>query len=221
MALLKTVSIAFSAIYFVTIPFHPYTGSAVVKGLSIATLAVLAWISSVRLLSVALAVSAVGDVLLDLDPAHLFVAGLCAFLAAHVVYTVLFVSWRPRPVRISGSRFAVLVVILVYAVGVSIWLAPSLGSMIVPVVIYICVITAMVTASIFARLPILVPLGAVLFLASDSMLAIARFKGTFILRDYLVWATYYLAQYLMASGVSTTRGSRADEGVRPTLEPRT
>jgi uncharacterized membrane protein YhhN len=208
MAGLKFLSVACSAIYFVTIPFHPYTGSAVIKGLSIATLAVLAWMSAARLLSLALAASAAGDVLLDLDPARLFVAGLCAFLAAHVVYTILFVSRRRRPAQITGFRLAALIAVPIYAAGFSVWLAPSLGAMTVPVAIYICVITAMAACSIGARLPILVPTGAVLFLLSDSMLATAKFKGTFALRDYLVWATYYGAQYSIASGMLAAKDTR-------------
>lgn len=201
MRLLKVLSISFSAVYFATIPFHPFPGSAAIKGLSIATLAVLAWIHGARLLALALAASTAGDVLLDVDPAHLFVAGLCAFLAAHVVYTVLFVMRRPRPVRLSGARMAVLAAILLYTCSVSAWLVPSLGAMTIPVVFYMCVITAMVTSSIVARVSIFVPIGAILFLGSDSMLAIAKFKGTFPMRDYLVWATYYAAQYCITAGI--------------------
>ena len=201
MVALKLLSVALSAVYLFTIPLHPFTGSAAIKGLSIATLAVLALTRAGRLLALALAASAAGDVLLDVDPIRLFVAGLCAFLAAHVIYAILFGSRRPRPLRVSGLRLILLLIVLVYAVAMSTWLAPSLGSLMVPVVIYISVITLMTTAAIIARLPILVPMGAALFMASDSMLAIAKFKGTFAMRDYLVWATYYAAQYFIASGI--------------------
>ena len=39
-----------------------------------------------------------------------------------------------------------------------------------------------------------------LFLISDSILAINKFKSPLPLRGYLVWATYYLAQYGIAIG---------------------
>jgi uncharacterized membrane protein YhhN len=36
---------------------------------------------------------------------------------------------------------------------------------------------------------------------SDSLLAIGKFNGPFPGRGYLVWATYYAAQYLITTGV--------------------
>lgn len=199
MAPLKVLSLACSAVYFATIPFHPFTGSALIKGLSIAALAALAWTYAARLLALALSASAAGDLLLDLDPARLFVAGLCSFLVAHAVYTVLFFS---RRTKIQGLRLAGIGGVVFYAAGFLTWLAPDLKEMTTPVTIYVCIITAMVTSALAARLPTVVALGALLFLSSDSMLAIAKFKGTFPLRDFLVWATYYAAQYLIVRGAT-------------------
>jgi uncharacterized membrane protein YhhN len=90
---------------------------------------------------------------------------------------------------------------MLYSFGFTIWLASSLGRLAVLVALYICAITAMVVSSIVADLSPRVVAGALLFLASDSLLAIAKFKGTFALRDYAVWGTYYLAQYCIATGV--------------------
>jgi len=39
-----------------------------------------------------------------------------------------------------------------------------------------------------------------LFLISDSILAVNKFKTEVPLRDYLVWATYYAAQYAITTG---------------------
>jgi uncharacterized membrane protein YhhN len=189
-----------------TIPLHPFPGSAAIKGLSIATLAALAWISSSRMLWLALVASAVGDVLLDLGPVRLFIPGLCAFLVAHLVYTALFASRWPAGLRIPLPRLILFAIVIGYAVGFALWLAPDLHEMTVPVTLYVCVITMMVIAAIGARLPLYVPIGAVLFLTSDSLLAIVKFnKASVPLRDYLVWGTYYAAQYFIAMGV--LRGS--------------
>ena len=199
--LLKRLSITFSAVYFMTVPFHPFPGSAVIKGLAIATLAAVAWVSSSKMLWLALVASTVGDVLLDLDSGRLFIPGLCAFLTAHLVYTALFASRWPIPLRISLPRLILFPVILAYAAGFAFWLAPDLREMTVPVTLYICVITTMVITAVGGRLSLYVPIGAALFLMSDSLLAIAKFKGPFPLRDYLVWGTYYAAQYFIATGV--------------------
>ncbi len=199
--LLKNVSLTAGAIYFMTVPLHPFPGSAEIKGLSIAALAALALISGARVLPFALLASAVGDVLLDVDPKRLFVAGLCSFLVAHLIYTGLFVSRRPSPLKVPLWRIVWSVLMLVYAGAFAFWLAPDLGPLTVPVAFYICVITAMVVWAICAQLPALVPIGAMLFLISDSCLAIAKFKGSFFMRDYIVWGTYYGAQYFIAFGV--------------------
>ncbi len=157
-------------------------------------LAVLALVRGFPLLALALGVSSIGDVLLDIDPKGLFVTGLAAFLTAHIIYTVLFVrAW-------SRFRWAVIPIVL-YAAGFSMWLAPRLGALTIPVLLYICVITAMASTAICSKFPLWVPIGALLFLASDSLLAAAKFAGPFPMRDYLVWGTYYAAQFSIAAGV--------------------
>jgi hypothetical protein len=75
-------------------------------------------------------------------------------------------------------------------------------------------ITAMVVSSIGARLPgVWVPVGAVLFLISDAILAANRFKTPIPGRDYLVWGTYYFGQMLIALAY-VTQWSAAPETTR-------
>ena len=203
-------SVAASAVYLLTQPWQPYPGSAFIKGFSVAALAWIAYREAAGLLGTALLLSSIGDVLLDLDPG-LFVIGLCAFLAAHLLYTVIFVIHRARPVVLSGARIALLVLVLGYAALFARWLIPGLGALAVPVALYICAITAMVLTAILARFPsYLVVLGALLFLVSDSVLAVDRFKMAVPMRGLLVWTTYYLAQYSIARGVLRASKPPAD-----------
>ena len=188
------LSIALGGLYFVILPLQPYPGSAGVKGLSIATLAVIAWRSSARLLSLGLAASSAGDVLLDVGPQKLFVPGLLAFLTAHLLYTALFVRQRGRFRWWAALPF-------VYAAVFAVWLAPDLGALRVPVFIYIAVIAAMASTSLCLPATWMVPSGAVLFLVSDSVLAAGRFKAAVPLGGFLVWGTYYAAQFLIARGM--------------------
>lgn len=191
------MSIACGTAYLITIPWHPFPGSVVLKGLSIGALAVLAFRWS-YLLGLGLALSSVGDFLLDWDPRRLFVSGLVCFLCAHLVYTLLFVSTGPR-----RPKMGIIVPVLAYSLVFSWWLVPSLGALTVPVLIYICAITAMVLSATMAGFGTpWVAIGAVLFLISDSLLAADKFKTEVPLRDYLVWTTYYLAQYSITIGVS-------------------
>ena len=90
--------------------------------------------------------------------------------------------------------------VALYALAFALWLAPSLGPLKIPVALYMCAITAMVITAIRSRFGRRVASGAMLFLVSDSLLAVAKFQAPFTWHDYLVWATYYAAQYLIATG---------------------
>lgn len=195
------LSVLLGLLYFVTLAWQPYPASAAVKGLSIATLAWWAWGLGARMPALALAASSLGDVLLDIRTVNLFIPGLLLFLVAHVIYTATFFqAWR-YPLRIWERQRVLAGCVIAYSIGFTGWLAPSLGPLTFPVAVYICAITAMVVSAIVADLPTRVIAGALLFLVSDSLLAIAKFKGPFALRDYAVWGTYYAAQYCIATGM--------------------
>ncbi len=215
---LLLLSIICSAVYFITKSWQPFTGSVALKALSIAPLAVLAfrllgepskrphgveWLRDRdnTILGMALILSTLGDVLLDLDPERLFVRGLFAFLVAHFVYILLFVRNWKRPLRPKGWQLALAAAVLVYSLLLSQLLSPSLGAVAGPVMLYVCAITVMVVTTIFAGFSRpWVWLGAILFLISDSIIALNKFKTPVPGRDHLVWATYYLGQYGIAIG---------------------
>jgi len=208
--LLLWLSIAASALYLLSLSWQPFAGSAIiasaiVKGCATAALAVIAWQArGVRrdagLLTLGLALSAAGDVLLELDP-KLFVFGLGAFLLAHCTYIGLFIRNRVRGVPGRVTRLAAVGAVVAFSAALSAWIVPSVGGLAVPVVLYICALTAMVSTAILAAFrQRWVAVGALLFLISDSLLAINRFKTPVPWRDFLVWSTYYLGQCGIALG---------------------
>jgi uncharacterized membrane protein YhhN len=195
------LSVVCGVVYLVTARWQPYPGSVIIKGLSVGPLAVLAFVAGSPLLGAALALSTLGDVLLDLDPVRLFVFGLGSFLVAHLVYISVFIRNRRRTVPFGAPRLLLAGLVLLYSIAVSVWLLPSLGGLIVPVTIYMCTITAMVISAILARFENpWVAVGAILFLISDSLLAVNKFKTPVPYRDFLVWSTYYAGQYGIAVG---------------------
>ncbi|MGH9838738.1 MAG: lysoplasmalogenase [Blastocatellia bacterium] len=213
--MLLAVSIVSSAIYFITAGWPHMPGRVVFKALSIAPLALLAFRllregahgkellrdHDNTILAVALACSCVGDVLLDLDPDGLFVQGLMAFLTAHFIYILLFVRNWSRPLRPGGGQLLLAAVVLLFSLILANWFAPSLGTFAKPVMLYVCVITVMVVTAVLARFSTWwIVAGAILFLVSDSLIAVHKFKMPVPWRDYLVWATYYLGQYGIAIG---------------------
>jgi uncharacterized membrane protein YhhN len=151
-------------------------------------------------LALGLAFSTAGDILLDVDP-RFFVFGLGAFLLAHLTYICLFARNRAAAIRLDPPLLAAITLIVAFSATLSAWIVPSVGDLAVPVVFYICAITAMVCAAILGRFKRpWVAVGAILFLISDSLLAIDKFKTPVPLRDYLVWTTYYLGQCGIALG---------------------
>ena len=162
-----------------------------------------------RALIAALAVSMVGDFLLvpkelgPFDESRLFLAGLLAFLVAHILYITLFLKNFARQKPSQFRRFSIALVIAVLWFLLSrLW--PSLGPMRLPVVIYAVTLSAMVVVAQLSRFPTPVSLGALCFLASDAMLAISHFAHPFPASPPLIWITYYAAQFAICFGVVTT-----------------
>ena len=203
------ISATTSAFYLITQRWQPFAGSALVKGCAVGALAALAMQArggrrDAGVLALGLAFSATGDVLLDLDP-RLFAFGLGAFLLTHLTYIRLFSRNRTRGHRPRPALLAAVFSIVAASAALAVWIVPSTGELAVPVVLYICALTAMVSAAILGRFrQPWVALGAVLFLVSDALLAIHKFKTPVPLRDYLVWTTYYLGQCGIALGYLTS-----------------
>lgn len=160
-----------------------------------------------------LAASLAGDILLML-PQGLFVAGLAAFLLAHLCYIRAFASDG------AGRTAPLLPALPVYSIaGALLWyLWPSLGSMRLPVACYVAVISTMSWQAI-ARWRVLgtphalwAAAGSVFFLMSDSALAIRKFVAPFPGATLLILATYYVAQWGLALSISDDDASFAAGG---------
>lgn len=155
----------------------------------------------------ALLFSWLGDLALLIPGGTWFLIGLVLFLLAHVAYIALFSSdvgvGRPRRWSlVYGVWFAALILVL----------APHLGGMLVPVVVYGLVICSM--AVVATRCGGTVVAGATLFLLSDSLLAVNTFVADIEIPavDFLVMLTYLAGQGLIALGIARLL-VRADEPI--------
>ena len=141
-----------------------------------------------------------GDIFLML-PERYFIAGLVSFLIGHLFYIAAFVtdtgfslSWWGIPLLIYG--------IFIYGL-----LAPHLGQMRLPVILYVLVILVMAWqalgrwADIHTGGALMAAVGAILFVASDSILALNRFRKPFRTGRALTLVTYYSAQWFIALSV--------------------
>ncbi len=153
------------------------------------------------LIAAGLLCSLAGDVLLML-PADLFLAGLVAFLGAHLCYLTAF-----RQEGGGSGPLGLLVLVLMVGAAVLWLLWPALGGLRLPVLLYVAAILTMCWMALgrwwVTRSPgsALAAAGAVLFVMSDAMLALDRFRGPLPLAGLLVLGTYYPAQVLIASSV--------------------
>ena len=153
------------------------------------------------LIVVGLACSLAGDIFLML-PQDRFIPGLVSFLIAHLAYIAAFVLAADRPW--SGTSVLPLLPLLVYGFAVFAILRPHLGQLMVPVLAYMIVILLMAWWAIeYARQyptpgPLAAALGALLFVISDSILAVNRFARSFRAAQALILGTYFAAQWLIA-----------------------
>jgi uncharacterized membrane protein YhhN len=154
-----------------------------------------------RAIVAGLACSLVGDVFLML-PGDRFVPGLACFLLAHLCYIAAFTN---------GGHFRldpmVLVPLGLLAGGILFLLWANLDALGLPVTLYVAVIVVMAWQagsrwrSIGDSATALAAVGALLFVISDSALAIQRFRGPFPFATPVILGTYYTAQWLIASSV--------------------
>src|SRR5436190_10207063 len=147
-----------------------------------------------------------GDVLLMFESmnGNFFIFGLVAFLIAHIFY-ILFYENVIRKEGLSKNYWWFLPVIIYYIALIYI-LSPNLGDMKMPVRIYGIVISYMLiqalqTGTIKNRdAAIFLIAGAVLFITSDSILAINKFYESFEYAGMAIMLTYVIAQLLITLG---------------------
>ena len=140
-----------------------------------------------------------GDVFLLSKRSSWFLAGLVAFLGAHVAYIVAFVglgpAWTTMAVAVAGLTVA--------AWAVRRWLRPTIPQdMKRPVDVYIVVITFMVAAAFAAwraGAPSTMLAGAIAFYLSDLSVARDRFVSTDFSNRLWGLPMYYVAQLLLGS----------------------
>jgi uncharacterized membrane protein YhhN len=147
-----------------------------------------------------------GDVLLmfQQNESLFFLLGLSAFLIAHIFYIVFFHQVRIKEKLKSNWLF--LLIVVVYYAGLISFLSPYLGDMKLPVRIYGLVISFMFMLAmhmLFIRnknAGLLMMTGALLFVISDSVLAINKFYQSFELAGVVIMLTYGIAQFFITEG---------------------
>lgn len=160
-----------------------------------------------KILLFALFFSWIGDVLLLFSDKHslFFIFGLVSFLIAHLLYVLLF----HKQTKINRNKIYLrfIPIVVIYLLGILSILWSSLNEMKIPVSLYAFVISTMLLMSIKSYFEwkkpanLLVLIGAVLFVVSDSILAINKFYTPIPLSSFLIMSTYLAAQFFIVKSV--------------------
>lgn len=170
------------------------------------------FVSYTRWLFVGMAFALLGDVLLMIREVDLFTPGLGAFLFMQLCYSVAFLkSIQTVGQKIMGRwftksaiPFGLYLVIFLVLLRPAFAGKPTLEILWWPVVLYaICLNTMGILATQRLGLPGYnqVVLGALLFILSDSAIAVNKFLHPFAGSTWVVMTTYAMAQYLIMIGM--------------------
>lgn len=174
---------------------------AAIKGAAVGLLAVYSVVrasgSDARMIAGVMALSAMGDIALE----FWFQIGGGFFFAAHMLALVLYLQPHNRRGKHTSSQKAAAVALLLLTPLCSYLLSrdPAIG-------LYALALGGMASAAWMSRFSRYhVGIGAVIFVASD-LLIFARIGGEELggMSEWLIWPTYYLAQFLICTGVVQT-----------------
>lgn len=164
----------------------------------------------------AMLLCAAGDVFLEIN--GMFVYGMAAFGLGHVGYIACFAGWMRR-LGVNRRDLPVAVGIIAISLGMLVWFFPDMGSLTVPGLAYQAIITTMVVTALLARAPMTARLGAVVFMLSDSLIALGLYKHIGV-PPGSVWITYAIAQMMIAWGLGRpypkAAAPRAPNSAEPT-----
>lgn len=194
----------FAIVYLATMHRAPFPAHWLVKAIPALSLAVLVKRNLEGrlglLLAAALIFSAGGDIVLSFQEEGArayFVEGLGLFLVAQLFYIVAFALDR----KYQPARLPLMLGIVALSGVMTMILLPHLGAMLIPVLVYLVVITGMgLMAALNTRGGLLLIVGAVLFLVSDATIAIDAFlwSAPHPVAPYVIMLTYYAAQFCIA-----------------------
>ncbi len=163
-----------------------------------------------KILLLALTFSWIGDcILLFSDKGEMyFILGLVAFLLSHLVYIGVFSKQIKTEIYTNTFAFwSGIGVILLYLISMISLLIADLGDLKIPVIGYAITISVMLLFAFKGSLNWQKPanyyilIGAILFVSSDSILAINKFHTDIPLASFWIMITYLTAQFFITMGI--------------------
>lgn len=152
------------------------------------------------IITIGLLFGSLGDIFLIYENDLYFKLGLGSFLIGHIFYLIYFFN----NARFNKVGAILSIIIFIVSMGVTFIIFPKLqNDLIMPVGIYIFVIMVMAISASFYN--IYTAIGAVLFLISDSIIAINKFVFSIPLSSLWIMILYYLGQWGIGYGACKKR----------------
>ncbi|WP_243356415.1 lysoplasmalogenase [Bacillus litorisediminis] len=211
-----------AVLYIFIIPKEPLALAIVFKLIPMALIIVYAFrklpanpVPALRLIIIGLFFCMLGDGFIAVS----FVAGLGAFLVGHLFYLTGFLKMS----LINKMHLAAILPIALYSFFIGRQLIASLLTegnepLVIPVVAYILVISLMALSAILTG-NIWATIGSILFVISDSILSWNMFVSGIAYSDVFIMTTYYSAQFLIASSLSSIGNNARHAGEKSIVNP--
>jgi uncharacterized membrane protein YhhN len=152
--------------------------------------------------------SFLGDVFLLFESknALFFIFGLVSFLITHICYIIYFLKIKSTQTSLLRQQPWMVALVVGYGCSLILLLYPGLGELKIPVIIYAAVICGMLLCGLHVFYKtgrpsnIYFVAGAMLFVISDSLLAVNKFLHPFPSAGILIMLTYCAAQFFIVMG---------------------
>jgi uncharacterized membrane protein YhhN len=152
--------------------------------------------------------SFLGDSFLLLEDKYplFFIFVLTSFLITHILYIIFFTGIKQNQTSLVKKHPYLPLLVALYGAGLIYLLYSSLGALKVPVILYAVIICGMLLSSIHVYKSVGTAagtqyiMGALLFVVSDSLLAVNKFYQSFPSAGLFIMLTYCAAQYFIARG---------------------
>jgi uncharacterized membrane protein YhhN len=179
-------------------------GVVIIKGLAVGLLALAAlalpmarrgWLAAI------MAAGALGDVLLELP--GLFLVGAAAFAIGHGIGIIFY--WRNLAAANGAIERVAALGLIGWGLAMPGLISPP-GTPVGALMLYSVLLCGMAAALLLSRFSRVAVAGALLFVASDTLLIMrlgGRQIGGDVLHGALVWYAYYAAQLLIFVGIAT------------------
>ncbi len=160
------------------------------------------------LLAVALVFCALGDIGMETK----FLAGVLFFLIAHLFFTTNFL-WHSYLLGVSllplltfVISYAIMIFVIILAVRFLDSSEPRLGSLKIPLIVYVLILSLTLSSSLMLWLTAgnllgFVPfIGAIIFVISDLLIGVRLFHRHFKKAEFTIFSTYYFAIFTLSLG---------------------